>query len=79
MGREIGRIVHETMDLERSGRRAEIERRVLAWLGAGMVTGTAGCLGYRAWGRDARIRQDAPFPEHLGSRPRFREDMLSRE
>ena len=28
MGREIGRIVHETMDLERAARRSEIERRV---------------------------------------------------
>ena len=35
MGREIGRIVHETMDIERTARRAEIERRVRAWLGAG--------------------------------------------
>ena len=34
MGREIGRIVRETMDLERSARRAEIERRVREWLGA---------------------------------------------
>ena len=28
MGREIGRIVHETIDLERAARRSEIERRV---------------------------------------------------
>ncbi|MDE0457957.1 MAG: hypothetical protein OXI15_11750, partial [Chromatiales bacterium] len=33
MGREIGRIVHETIDLERAARRAEIERRVRSWLG----------------------------------------------
>ena len=32
MGREIGRIVNATMDLERSARRAEIERRVRKWL-----------------------------------------------
>ena len=37
-GREIGRIVHETMDLERAERRAEIERRVRGWLGAGAQT-----------------------------------------
>ena len=36
MGREIGRIVHETMHLERAERRAEIERRVREWLGAGL-------------------------------------------
>ena len=36
MGREIGRIVHETMSLERAARRAEIERRVRGWLGTGM-------------------------------------------
>ena len=34
MGREIGRIVRETMGLERAARRAEIERRVRGWLGA---------------------------------------------
>ena len=33
MGRAVGRIVHETMDLERAERRAEIERRVRAWVG----------------------------------------------
>jgi hypothetical protein len=32
MGREVGRIVHETMDLERAARRSEIERRVREWL-----------------------------------------------
>ena len=36
MGREIGRIVHETIDLERAARRAEIEWRVREWLGAGV-------------------------------------------
>ena len=35
MGREIGRIVYETMGIERSARRTEIERRVRAWIGAG--------------------------------------------
>ncbi len=35
MGREIGRIVHETMNLERAVRRTEIERRVRAWLEVG--------------------------------------------
>ena len=34
MGRAVGRIVLETMDLERSARRAEIERRVRRWVGA---------------------------------------------
>ena len=34
MGRAVGRIVHETMDLERTARRAEIERRVRRWVGA---------------------------------------------
>ena len=34
MGREVGRIVRETMDLGRAARRAEIERRVREWLGA---------------------------------------------
>ena len=33
-GRAIGRIVFETMELERPARRAEIERRVRAWAGA---------------------------------------------
>ena len=41
MGREIGRIVNETMDLERSARRMEIERRVRKWLGAGVRDGGA--------------------------------------
>ena len=41
MGREIGRIVCETMDIERTARRAEIERRVRAWLGAVMPAGSA--------------------------------------
>ena len=35
MGREVGRIVHGTIDLERAERRAEIERRVRGWLGTG--------------------------------------------
>ena len=39
MGRGIGRIVHETMDYERAARRAEIERRVRGWLGAGLQVG----------------------------------------
>ena len=39
VGREVGRIVYETMDLERAARRAEIERRVRAWLGAHVPTG----------------------------------------
>ena len=38
MGREIGRIVHETIDLERATRRAEIERLVRSWLGEAMRT-----------------------------------------
>ena len=37
-GRGIGRIVHETMDLERAERRAEIERRVRGWIGTGAQT-----------------------------------------
>ena len=41
MGREVGRIVHETRDLERAARRAEIERRVRAWPGADMRLGDA--------------------------------------
>ena len=34
VGRAVGRIVLDTMDLERTARRAEIERRVREWLGA---------------------------------------------
>jgi len=34
VGREVGRIVHGTMNLERAARRAEIERRVREWIGA---------------------------------------------
>ena len=41
MGREIGRIVHETMTLERAARRAEIERRVREWLGTGVQAAEA--------------------------------------
>ena len=41
MGREIGRIVYETMGIERSARRTEIERRVRAWIGAGLPAGSA--------------------------------------
>ena len=39
VGREVGRIVYETMELERAARRAEIERRVRAWLGAHVPSG----------------------------------------
>ena len=41
VGRAVGRIVFETMDLERGARRAEIERRVRAWIGARDQSGGA--------------------------------------
>ena len=41
VGRAVGRIVFETMDLERPARRVEIERRVLAWIGSRDQSGGA--------------------------------------
>ena len=39
VGRAVGRIVWETMDVERAARRAEIERRVREWLGVCVQSG----------------------------------------
>ena len=39
VGRAVGRIVYETMDVERTARRAEIERRVREWLGVRVQSG----------------------------------------